>query len=557
MLRITPVLAYRHLKRTRQIAQVLAKHGFGGFLDQLRIWEYASIKRRLMRGRGKEPSHHTAPERLRLALEELGPTFIKLGQALSTRPDFLPPNFIAELEKLQNQVAPAPVTEIKNVIEEELGQSVTDVFSYFEEKPVAGASLSQVHLARFSTGEKVAVKVQRPDITENIEADLEILHTLVSLAYQYLQKLGINDPAGLVREFSHNLRNELNFRLEAKNIQRYGDNFQDVDYIHVPCVYMELCTERLLVMEYIEGLEISDTEDLRAGGYDLSTIARHCADILLKSTLEHGFFHADPHPGNVFVLPGNIVCLLDYGMMGTVSVSQRERLSWLLYHLSREDEKRVTRSLLDLAQSSEAVDINAMESKAAGIITDYVGLPLNELQLGKLLPRLWHLLKEQNLNFDTHLVWLLKAIATGEDVAHRLQADFNMVEHAGPHVRRILRRRLSPRRQARELQMMGIDLMELLRDLPYGIRRALAQLTEGRLKIEFEHLGLEQLRRTLNKITNRLAVAIILASLIIGSSLIVFSGLPPLVANIPIIGLAGYVISAMFGLLLVISIVRS
>jgi ubiquinone biosynthesis protein len=461
------------------------------------------------------------------------------------------------LEKLQNQVAPAPVSAIKNVIEEELGRSITEAFADFEEEPVAAASLSQVHIARLETGETVALKVQRPNITEDIEADLEILHTLVSLAHQYLLKLGINDPVELVNEFSHNLRRELNFGLEIKNIQRYGDNFQKEAYIHVPCVYPELSTGRLLVMEYIEGLEISETEELQARGYDLSLIARHCADIWLKSTLEHGFFHADPHPGNVFVLPGNIVCLLDYGMMGTVSMSQRERLSWLLYNLSRGDEKRVTRSLLDLAQSSDAVDINVLESKAAGIIADYVSLPLNQLHLGTLLPRLWHLLKEQDLNFDTHLVWLLKAVATGEDIAHRLQADFNMVDYARPYVRRILRYRLSPLRQAREFQMMGIDFLELLKDLPYDTKRALAQLTEGRLKIEFEHLGLEQVRKTLNKITNRLAVAIVLASLIIGSSLIIFSGLPPLVANIPIIGLAGYVVSAIFGLWLVVSIIRS
>jgi len=557
MLRVRPAVAYRHLKRLRQIVQVLAKNGFGEFLDQLRVWEHTSVRDRLPgRGEGK-PSHLTAPQRLRLALEELGPTFVKLGQVLSTRPDLLPRDFIAELEKLQNQVSPVPTPVIRQIVEKELGRPVPQVFGSFSEEPVAAASLSQVHMAVLKTGDVVALKVQRPDIHELVEVDLEVLRTLVNLTQQRLQRLGLADPVGLVKEFSYNLRRELDFKLEATNMERYQDYFRAEEYVHVPRVYRELCTERLLTMEFISGIGVAETDVLESEGYDLALLAERCADISLKSTLEHGFFHADPHPGNLLVLPGNSICVLDYGMMGTVSVSQRERLAWLLHGLSRSDEKRVSRSLLDLAEMSEAVNVRALESKTANLIAEYGRLPLSELHLGTLLLRLWELLKENNLSFDAHLVWVLKAAATGEDIARRLRADFNMVEYAEPYVRRVIRRSLSLRRQLSELQMTAMDLMGLLRDLPYQVRLLLGQLTEGMLRIEFEHVGLEHIRRTLNQVANRLAMAIVLASLILGSSLIVLSGLPPLVANIPIIGLAGYVASGLIAVWLVISILRS
>jgi ubiquinone biosynthesis protein len=310
-------------------------------------------------------------------------------------------------------------------------------------------------------------------------------------------------------------------------------------------------------MEFVSGIGVSETEALENEGHDLPLVAQRCADIWLKSTLEHGFFHADPHPGNIFVLPGNSICLLDYGMMGTVSTNQREKLSWLMYYISRSDEKRVTRSLLDLAEPSDGVDVKALETKTGNLIAEYSSLPVSELLLSALLSQLWRLLKDNNLNFDTHLIWLLKALATGEDIARRLRADFNMVEYARPYVERTIRRSLNPLRQISELQLTTLDLMGLLRDLPYEAKRLLSQLTGGKLKIEFEHAGLDPIRKTLNQITNRLAMAVILASIIVGSSLIVLSGLPPLVANMPIIGLAGYVASGILALWLVISILRS
>jgi ubiquinone biosynthesis protein len=526
-------------------------------LNRLEIRKYVRTGRRRTQNQKSAIHNLTAPQRLRSALEELGPTFIKLGQILSTRPDLLPQEYITELVKLLEHASPVSIQTIVETVEYELNRPIHEVFSSFDKEPVASASLSQVHKAVLKTNETVAVKVQRPNIVGIIEADLEIMYILVSLAQHQLQKFGISDPVGLVNEFSNTLGKELDFRLEANNIQQFRDNFRNEKYVYIPDVYDELCTRRLLTMEFISGIGISNTESLCRKGYNLELIAQRCADVLLKSTLEQGFFHADPHPGNIYVLPDNMICLLDYGMIGRVSTNQREKLAWLMYYIAHSDEKRASRTLIDLAQSAGTVNRKALEIEAGNLISEYSGLPVNELNLGTLLPRLWQLLKENDIHLNTHLIWLLKAVATGDDIARRLQADFNMVEYTRPYAQRVIRHNLSPMRQVRELQLMVLDLMDLLRDMPYEARVIINQLTEGKLKIDFEHIGLEPLRKTLHQITNRLAIAVIVASLIVGSSLIVLSGVPPLISNVPVIGLAGYIISGLFALWLIISILRS
>jgi ubiquinone biosynthesis protein len=350
---------------------------------------------------------------------------------------------------------------------------------------------------------------------------------------------------------------ELDFRLEAQNMHRFAENFRDSKTVHVPEVHKEFSTKRVITMDFVSGEGISEINALEEGGYDLSEIAHNCADAWIKSIFEYGFFHADPHPGNIMVMPDNSIYLLDYGMMGSVSNNQREKLSWLMYFISRQDEKRATRALLDLAVPLDRVNMRNLEIKMGKLIANYARLPMNELHFNTLVSDLFTLLKENKLKFDTYIIWLLKAASSGEDIARRLEADFNFVEYSRPYVKSAIKQSLNPYEQLKELNFTAMDLMGLIRDLPYETKRLLTQITEGRLKIEFEHAGLEPFRKTLNKITNRLAISIILASLLIGSSLIVLAGLPPLIGEMPVIGLAGYIISGIFGLILVVSIIRS
>jgi len=549
---IRPDLAFKQMQRYRQVVAVFTRYGFGEFLGLIRIWEYINIEKKFLH-RERQLETLSVPQRLRLALEELGPTFVKLGQMLSTRPDIVPHNFIVELEKLQNRVAPIPTEIARRVIESELKKPISEIFSSFDDQPLAAASLAQVHRAS-RNGSDLVVKVQRPNITQVIEVDLEIMHNLAALMERYLHGTYVINPVGLVREFAENIKRELDFRIEAVNMRRFAQNFAGTAWVHVPAVYSDPgYTQRVLIMEYVEGIFISDLDRLRREGYDLKRIARHGADIGFRSTLEHGFFHADPHPGNLIILPGNVICLLDYGMMGTLSNRFRERLGRMIYYIINNDEKRTARALLGLMESSQVIDAETLEVQVSNIIQEYAHLALREIQLGNMLFKLLRLLAEHHVRFPTHLIWLSKAITTVEDVAHKLDPDFDMLEYAKPYARRFIIRNLNPANQTREAFLTALDSFDLLRDLPYDAGVILDQLKKGRVKIEFEHIGLEPIRKTITRVTNRLGGTIVLAAVLVASSLIVVADLPPKVGEVPIIGIAGFGISLILAVVLLIA----
>jgi ubiquinone biosynthesis protein len=549
---MTPGLAYKHLKRYRQVVGVLSKYGFGEFFGQIRIWRYINIEKKILH-RKTEFAELSSAQRLRLALEELGPTFVKMGQMLSTRPDIMPPNFIIELEHLQNRVAPIPVEAARQVIESELKKPISEIFSSFDDQPLAAASLAQVHRATIH-GEEVVVKVQRPNITQIIEVDLDIMNNLAVLMERYLHSAYIINPVGLVREFSDNIKRELDFRQEANNMRRFAMNFEDTPWVHVPKIYLESsCTQKVLIMEYIDGVFVSDIDRLKREGYDLKLIAKHGADIGFRSTLEYGFFHADPHPGNLIILPGNVVCLLDYGMMGTVSERYRERLGNLIYFIGSGDEKRTARALLGLMESPQVIDAEELESEVSNIIQRYSHLTISDIQLGSMLFKLFRLLREHRIRFPVHLIWLSKAIGTIEDVAHKLDPEFEMLKNAKPYARRFFLKNLNPLKRSKEGILTALDSFELLKDLPYDIGVILDQLKKGRVKIEFEHVGLEPMRKTLNLVSNRLAVTMVISALLMASALIVLADISPKIGDVSIIGICGFFIAGILALTLVIS----
>ena len=548
---------YRHIQRYRQILTVLFKYGFGDLIDTLKIEQYLEIGLQMISRRRREKIETLSrAERVRMAFEELGPTFIKMGQILSTRPDLLPVEFIRQLSKLQDDVPPFAFELVRENIEKELGLSLEQVYQEFEETPLASASIGQVHKARLLNGEPVIVKVQRPDIKKSIDVDLEIMLHLATLMERHLKAMEIHRPTRVVQEFARTLEMELDYTLEAAHAERFAAQFLGERTIYVPKVFREVTTKRILTLEYVEGIKASELEKLGEAGLDPRKIARRGFDLILKQIFIHGFFHADPHPGNVFILPNNIICFLDFGMMGRIRRQAREDFADLIMGIVQRDETKAARALTLLTIPDEKTDLADLERDVAQFIDKYFYRPLKDLEMGKLLQNLVEMTTQNRLRIPPDLFLMLKALATEEGLGKMLDPDFDAIKQAAPFIKRVQMDRLHPKRIAGDIYDSGSEFLHLLREIPGEVREILRQARQGRVKMEFEHRGLEPMLSTHDRISNRIAFAIILAALIIGSSLIVLSGVPPKWHEIPVIGLAGFVIAAIMGFWLLISIIR-
>ncbi|HPC22592.1 MAG TPA: AarF/UbiB family protein [Phycisphaerae bacterium] len=550
---------YRHINRYRQILTVLVKYGFGGLVDRLRISQYLETGLHLLsREKPAQVEMLTPAERVRLVLEELGPTFIKLGQVLSTRPDVLPPEFIEELTKLQQHVPPFAFEQVRETIETELGRPLEGLYAEFAEYPIAAGSIAQVHRATLVSGEQVVVKVQRPNIRSMIAVDLEILLHLATLVERHVEGWRVYHPSRMVEEFSRVLERELDFTVEAAHIDRFARQFAQDPTIYIPKIYRELSSRRVLTLEYVDVIPATDTTALRAAGLDPKVIAARGAELTLKQIFVHGFFHADPHPGNAFVLPGNVICLLDFGMMGRIDRQTREQVADLIYTVATRDAARVCRSLLRLAKPPDDVepDLRAMERDVAEFIDVNIPVALGDLQFGRLVHELMRLIRQYELSVPPDLVTMLKAAATVERLVARLDSDLNMMAVAEPYIRRLKLQRLKPKRFLADVYESTEELWHLAREVPSGLRDLLRLAKRGALKINFEHRGLEKLIDTHERVANRVSFAIVVAALVVGSSLIVHSRLPPTWHDIPLIGLIGYLAAGVLGFMLLVAIIR-
>jgi ubiquinone biosynthesis protein len=550
---------YRHINRYRQILTVLIKYGFGGLVDRLRIAQYLEIGLHLLSR--EKPAHVemlTTAERVRMVLEELGPTFIKLGQVLSTRPDVLPPEFIEELTKLQQHVPPFPFEQVRQIVRAELGRPLEEVYEQFAEQSIAAGSIAQVHRATLHGGEQVVVKVQRPNIRSIIEVDVEILLHLATLVERHVEGWRIYHPSRMVEEFSRVIERELDFTVEAAHMDRFARQFADDPTIYVPRVYREASAHRVLTLEYVDVVPATDVSALRAAGFDPKIIAARAAELTLKQIFVHGFFHADPHPGNAFVLPGNVICLLDFGMMGRVDRQTREQVADLIYSIAARDAWQVCRALLRLTSHDDAAepDLRSLERDVSEFIDVNITAALGDLQFGRLVHELMRLVRQYGLNIPPDMVTMLKAAATAERLVARLDPDLNMVAVAEPYIRRLKLERLKPRRFLSDVYESTEELWHLAREVPSGLRDLLRLAKRGALKINFEHRGLEKLIDTHERVANRVSFAIVVAALVVGSSLIVHSRLPPTWHEIPLIGLIGFITAGVMGFLLLLAIIR-
>jgi ubiquinone biosynthesis protein len=548
---------YRHLNRYRQILTVLLKHGFGDLLESLKIDQYLEVGLQLLaRKRPVREERLTRPQRVRLVMEELGPTYVKLGQMLSTRPDLIPLEFIEELSKLQDHVPPFPFSEVEALVLSELGGPIEEFFAHIAPEPAAAASIGQVHRARLKDGEEAAVKFRRPAIRSLIEVDLEIMLHLATLAERHVEELALHRPVKIVEEFARVLEKEIDFGIEATNMERIAQEFLDDPTVYIPAVHRDLSTTRILTTEYIDGIKISNTQQLDAGGYDRRLICDRGADLVLRQVFQHGFFHADPHPGNIFVLPGNVICLVDFGMVGVVDRQTREIFVELVDSVVRRNESRAAQVLLKLTSWDIPPEMHELERELADFMGRHLYRPLGEIEIGRLLNELMDLATRFRLRLPPDIFLMLKAISTVEGVGRMLDPGFDMIAKATPFIEQVMLERFRPQRITEDLGELTFRLLHFLQQFPKDLLDLAGLLRQQKLSLQIEDRGLNKTLATHDRISNRISFSIVIAALIVGSALIVISRTPPLFYGISLIGIIGFVAAALMGVWLLIAILK-
>jgi ubiquinone biosynthesis protein len=548
----------RSIRRYLNIVRVLSTYGFDQALEMLGLADMLVRSRRLFRSRHiPDIARLTSAERMRLALEELGPTFVKLGQLLSTRPDVIPHTFVREFEKLQDDVPSFPFEELTAQIMRELGGPVASFFAYIDPEPLAAASIAQVHRARLISGEEVVVKVRRPGIVETVESDISALMSLARLAERHIPGSEIYDPVALVREFARTIRREMDFSREGHTIEKFRDNFAQTPWMHFPTVYWGQTARGVLTMEYVDGIKVTDQERFDRSELDRTVIAQHGADAFLEMVLNHGFFHGDLHPGNVLILPNNVICLLDYGIVGRLDEGLKTFLTDSLYAIVNRDMDEVVSLLLFAGDISDNLDIRALKRDLSSFVDGYYEIPLKEIEVGRMLMEFIEIITIYNIRIQPDLMLLAKSLMLVEAMGRSLNPAFNMVEHLRPFIGKALRQKYSPRRVSRDVNKILLSYLNLARNLPRDLKEFINRINRNKFKIDLEHRGLDKFTAEFDRSINRLSISLILAAMIIGSSIIMHTDKGPQFLGFPVLAFTGYTVAGIIGLWLVYAIIRS
>jgi ubiquinone biosynthesis protein len=547
--------ATRNVRRLSEIAQVAVKHGFGYFFERHRLTDlFPWIDRD---GRDETPSDRG--RRLREMLEELGPTFVKFGQLLSTRPDIVPPDVVVELQKLQDDVRPIPFAEVERVVREELGLTIEQAFLEFDERPTAAASIGQVHHALLPNGERVAVKVQRPNAPRQIESDISLLFQAARLAKERVRALDFIDAEQVVDEFARSIRGELDYRAEARNAEVFRRNFAGNPEVKIPRVFWSYTRRRVLALELLEGTQLADIDVASLSAAERRDLAYRAAEIWMTMIFRHGFFHGDPHPANVFVLmDGGVIGLVDFGQVGKLTDEDMSKLTRLFIDAANERVDVLPRRLAELGVRYPREREEEFAEELREIYYRYYGVSLADVDPLQVIREAFDLIYSMNLRLPTRFVLLDKAIATLASVGIELYPDFNVFEVAKPYARNLLVERFSPERVLARARKESGDLARIGVAFPYQVSDFMEQIRDGQIEVGFVHKGLDDFMHKVDVAFNRLVIALIVVGGLIGSSLIgIFSKHGPFVAGVNFLSFIGFLLSGALGIWLLWAVIRS
>ncbi|MDB5345847.1 MAG: hypothetical protein JWP89_4224 [Schlesneria sp.] len=568
-----PFRLLRNLGRSREIATVLLNHGFSDLADRLGLRSAWHRSRRIFSRKPAEPARQLRMvERIRLTLESLGPTYIKFGQVMSTRPDLVPPEMLVELKKLQERVPPFPSAAAVERLEEELGKPIVELFASFDTTPLAAGSLGQVHRAIHFNGTPLAVKIRRPGAVRNVERDVSLMLEIATLIDRNIAEARIFDPVGLVNHFARTIRRELNFAREGRTMDEFRRVFREDATLYVPNVFWELTTEAVLTMEYIDAYSINElvglagvtvetrSIDVYADRVDIpvsqainpAQVAVNGARIFMKQAFEYGVFHGDPHPGNIRIRHDGTICLLDYGMIGMLDDKTREQLIDLLVAISKQNVDGALKLVLQIGEPYREVDRTLLQVDMRDFIANYYGLPLERMNVGRLLSDFVGIMSNHGIRCPGSLMLLIRALVTLEGIGRELDPDFNLAKHLQPFVERMVRQRFHPSHIAERLYAETQKMLELAHEMPVYINATMKKFSENDLRIQLEHRNLDHFILEMERSSNRLVVGMVVAALIMASALIVAGKV-----SSPWISVPMYICSSLLAIWLIFGIFRS
>jgi ubiquinone biosynthesis protein len=550
--------------RIRQITNVFLKYGFGKVIDQIHLGRFIPFRKRIKTfGQWPPVKSPSAPEQLRRAFSELGPSFIKLAQILSSRPDLITKRYADEFKKLQDRVPPFPTEDAIRIIEQETGHKLDEIVVEFDRTPIAAASIAQVFRGRLIDGSDIIIKVQRPHIREQIETDIGILTYAANLLEKYVPESSFFNPSGIVEEFSKTVRKELDFLEEARNCIRFRKNFEQIPDVHIPLIFAEHTTEKVLFMERIKGVRIDDISEITRQGLDRKRLAKVGVDAYFKQILEDGFFHADPHPGNIFAMPSGQIGFVDFGIVGKVSPELRETMASTFLALIQKDFDKLIDQYIELGLVPEHVDLEAFRKEFKADLSDFLE-PLYGMTMGQInfnfadyIDTVTRIAVKHKMKIPSDLLLVNKAMLVLENLGSELDPDFDFIAAAEPYASKLVRDRLRPGKLFEKARKNVMDLGDFVTLFPKQMKQIIQKVLKDDIGIRMTHVGMEKFMKDLDRSSNRIAFSMIISAILLSSAIMHATGAGPSVFGMSLLGITAFGIAFILGVWLIISIIRS